>query len=110
VVRNPFRNPVMRREFDAAVRAYEMRHRDLFRDAKPYKHGSSFANFFWAGYDGRIAPGAGVGFKQDASSRNMIAYAYFRAGELLAKADPQFVGIPYTPTGIRLRPKTLGGA
>lgn len=81
-VTNPFRDKTMRREFDAAVYAYETRHRNLFnpQTGEPAA-GNAFAHFFWTGFNGKTI---GAGF--DAESKKMIGYAYFRAGELLAVA------------------------
>jgi hypothetical protein len=80
---NRFRDPTMRQQYDGAMRAYKARHRDLFRDGRQFV-GSSFANAFWDGFNGRRGPGRG--WAADAASRACIAYAYWRAGQDAAKA------------------------
>jgi len=112
---NRFKNHVMRKEYEVASYCWRIKHRDLFRNGEPYRHGSSFANFFWAGYDGRIPSGCGRGFT-DRASREMIGYAWYRAGQdcageaqkasKTAPSAPQ-AGIPaHTPTpGTRDAPK-----
>lgn len=87
--RNPFRDPTLRREFDAAVQAYRLRHRDLFIDGKRRSNtdrtiGSSFAQMFWNGYD-NIQMGGGF---IDAASRQMLGYADYRAGQFCRKHEP----------------------
>lgn len=81
-VRNPFKDTTMRREFDASVRAYNMKHANLFRKDGTQANGSSFASFFWKGFNGT---NFGAGFT-DRASRQMIGYAYYRAGQLIRKA------------------------
>jgi hypothetical protein len=73
---NRFRDPTMRQQYDAAVRAYRMKHRDLF-DANGNRRtpGSSFASFFWRGYDGECAA------RWDRTGRATLSYAYWRAGQ-----------------------------
>jgi hypothetical protein len=85
-VRNPFKNPIMRREFDSAVKAFEIKHRDLFVNGERRtegRYGSSFASFFWHGYDGKTK---GVAAMSNQASRAMIGYAYYRAGQLIRRA------------------------
>jgi hypothetical protein len=76
----------MRREYDGAIRAFEMRARDLFLPdgARPPlgSCASSFATLFWRGYDG-VAFGTGW----DAVSRKTIGYAIWCAGRDLARAQ-----------------------
>lgn len=80
---NHFRNRVMRAQYDGAVKAFEMKHRDLFLpDGTPRRTsnmtiGSSFASYFWHGYNGTLI---GRGFT-DAASREMLGYAIYRAGQ-----------------------------
>lgn len=86
-MKNPFRDRTMRREYDAAVRAYESKHQDLFVKGErrtPGGYGSSFASFFWNGFDGKTK---GVACMSDRASRSMIGYAYYRAGKDCAKAQ-----------------------
>lgn len=78
---NKFRDKMMRSQYDAAMKAYQARHPNLFlrngeRRQNP-NYGSSFAQSFWMGFDG-IAPGAGY---IDKASRATVAYAYWRAGQ-----------------------------
>lgn len=86
---NPFRNPILRREYDAAVKAYSLRHRDLFlppsgvrRSAANRTIGSSFAFYFWQGYDEAASP---IHARWDAASRQIIGWAYYRAGRDIAR-------------------------
>lgn len=84
---NRFRDPTMRAQYDAAVKAFEVKHRNLFmpngeRRRSP-NMGSSFATYFWKGFDG--APQVGIGNFTDADSRKTVAYAYWRAGQDMAK-------------------------
>jgi len=87
---NRFRDPSMRQNYDAAVRAFETKHRDLFVNgerrrpliglggAKGAGYGSSFAEWFWKGYDGaRLMQG----------SEKLVGYAFYRAGMDCAKAS-----------------------
>ena len=79
---NRFRDPTMRQQYDAAVRAFGTKHRDLF-DANGVRRapGSSFASFFWRGFDGTQL---GAGFI-DRASRSTLSYAYWRAGQDMRK-------------------------
>jgi len=80
---NPFRDKTMRREYDSAVRAYRTRSSAVgaFFDKEGARRppGSTFATFFWHGYDG-VSPG-----RWDAASRKMVCYAYWRAGRDMAR-------------------------
>lgn len=75
---NPFRTKYMRELYDAAIHAHQIQHKDLFlsdgcRRRSP-NYGSSFASYFWHGYDGVNAD------KWDRSSRTWAAYAFWCAG------------------------------
>lgn len=75
----------MRQQYNAAIRAFETKHKDLFikgERRKDGQYGSSFASFFWHGYDGKTK---GVACMSDRASRSMIGYAYYRAGQDCAK-------------------------
>ena len=74
---NRFIDRTMREQYDAAVRAYTIRHRDLFRADGSQNKGSSFASAFWNGFNGTRL---GLGYS-DRASRETIGYAYFRAGQ-----------------------------
>lgn len=83
-VTNPFRDRTMRAQFDAAVTAYCVQHRDLFHEGRQFI-GSSFASYFWAGF--RQTPQVGRFNFKDATARKTISYAYFRAGQLIHKEE-----------------------
>lgn len=69
-VRNPFRNRVMRAQFDICVEAFRAKGRAF--------QGNSMADNFWRGFDGTQA------FDWDTNSRATVAYAHYRAGAALA--------------------------
>jgi hypothetical protein len=86
---NRFKDPTMRANYEGAVKAYEMQHRDLFwngqrRGKDGVTHGSSLSTFFWRGFDNVGA--IGNGGKWDAESKRTLVYAYYRAGQDCAKA------------------------
>lgn len=75
---NPFRDKTMRREYDAAVRAFRSTHESLFRpDGSPKTLSSSFAEHFWRGYNGA----------RMRVPNNTVAYAYWRAGKDMKEAS-----------------------
>ena len=69
-VNNPFRNGVMRAQFDACV--------DAFAEKGRAFAGNSMANNFWRGFDGA------TGYAWDRNSRATVAYAHHRAGQACA--------------------------
>jgi hypothetical protein len=70
----------MRKAFEDLVSAYTERRKVLFlRDGTPNK-GNSPANVFWMGFKGQ---NVGDGFA-DRASREMLAYAHWRAGKACA--------------------------
>jgi len=75
----------MRRNYAGAVKAFEIKHRDLFQPNGERKHspnyGSSFAERFWAGYDHAYDD------KWDKESRKTIGYTWYRAGQECRKAE-----------------------
>ena len=86
--RNPFRDRTMRQNYDAAVKVYRMRHRDLFipqtgERRRSGNYGSTFARCFWHGFDDVATPGE----RQDRAWRQTIGYAFWRAGRDLAKLE-----------------------
>jgi hypothetical protein len=87
VLRNPFKDRMMRMEYEAAIRAYDVKHKSLFLsngDRRTVGHyGSAFATYFWKGYDG-VIPGNG---RWDAASKRMIAYALWCAGRDVKQRD-----------------------
>jgi hypothetical protein len=88
---NPFKDAVMRRQFDACIHCYDTKHRDLIRADGGRHTGNAVANFFWQGFDG-----AGRD-RWDAASRKMIAWACYRAGEEIRKREAKAAPVP-TPT------------
>jgi len=86
-IRNPFRDPTMRGEFDAMVVAFRDKHKNLFRpDGSPH-YGNGWAANFWAGYRNEQR---GFYKFRTRSDRQMIAYASYRAGQAcaaIAKAE-----------------------
>lgn len=83
---NRFRDHTMRQQYESAVKAYRVKHRDLFINGarrKPGGYGSSFAMFFWHGFDGETT---GTCNFSDNASRSMIGYAYYRAGQDMSKS------------------------
>lgn len=86
-IRNPFRHPTMRQQFDAIIGAYDKRHKDVVhvdREGRYRRHlGNAWANNFWRGFDG-VAAG-----RWDPASRQTPAYACWRAGEALRAALPE---------------------
>ena len=83
---NRFKDPGMRREYDGAMLAYNTKHKNLFlpngERRKSPDLGSSFATFFWGGYDGFTV---GMFNFESKGDRNTIAYAHYRAGQDAAK-------------------------
>ena len=80
VRKNPFRDRTMAGTFNAVVRCYYAKHKDIWREPGQARPGNAWANNFWRGYDGVVMP------VWDAASRRTPAYACFRAGQLVRKA------------------------
>lgn len=78
---NPFRNVSMRINFDVLVETYKCGGRVLFAADGRENRGSSMADMFWRGFYGKTI---GAGFT-DRASREMLAYAHWRAGQVCAK-------------------------
>jgi hypothetical protein len=76
-VSNRFRDPTLRKEYDAAMQSFRERSRNLFMPDGSRTMGNSFAGMFWRGFDGTKI---GAGFI-DRASRSTLAYAYYRAGQ-----------------------------
>jgi hypothetical protein len=72
---NRFRDPAMRRQYDACVASFRIRHPDLIRTSGTRCRGNGFATYFWRGYDGLTRP------VWDTNSRRTPAYACYRAGQ-----------------------------
>jgi hypothetical protein len=79
-IRNPFRNPMMRSQFAALIKAYETKHRDLVRPDGQRHKGNSWAQHFWWGFDNALPKRYA-----DRESRNTLGYAAFRAGRAIAE-------------------------
>lgn len=71
-IRNPFRIPVLRKQFDAMVFAYVERHKDLIHP-NGVRPGNAWAQAFWRGFDGVPRP------VRD-NLKDTPAYACWRAG------------------------------
>ncbi|MGP1715640.1 MAG: hypothetical protein ACTS9Y_00545 [Methylophilus sp.] len=83
---NRFRDRTLRNEYDAAMFQFNTKHPNLFApDGTAKKTSSTFASYFWKGYEGH--PGLGIGFDHDKESRTTLAYAYWRAGQDAALID-----------------------
>lgn len=70
---NRFKNQIMRKTYDAMVKAYRTKHRDVIRpDGTPHK-GNALSQNFWRGFNGTM-------HKTDRAYRQTPAYACFCAG------------------------------
>lgn len=70
---NRFKNPMLRRQYDACISCYRTAHRDLIRaDGEPHR-GNNIAVYFWRGYEG-------VFVNWDAATRAAPIYAAYCAG------------------------------
>lgn len=85
--RNPFRERMARAHFDAVVRAYNVKHKDIIRSDGRRHMGNSIATFFWRGYDSAMPASA-----WDGPSKRMMAYVRFRAGQLVAAEEAKLEG------------------
>jgi len=85
-IRNPFRQRVLKEQFDAIIKAYDARHKDIMRidrNGRYRRHiGNGWATSFWRGFDGVLSD------RWDAASRQSSAYACWRAGQALRSALP----------------------
>ena len=71
---NRFRNSMLRRQYDACLHCFRVRHKDLIHPTGIRHRGNAAADYFWRGYDL-------VKMNWDARMRQSPAYAAFRAGE-----------------------------
>lgn len=78
---NKFKNLLMRGEYDVTMQAYLTKHRNLFHQDGSRNTLNSVGMMFWRGFDGT---NLGAGFV-DAASKNILAYAYWRAGQDASK-------------------------
>lgn len=81
-MRNPFKDPTLRKHFDGMVQGFQTAHRDVGTPENRCR-GNSFAGAFWIGYDGVTV---GRGNYSDRASRQTLAYACYRAGVACAAA------------------------
>lgn len=97
---NRFKTPALRKQYDACVKCYRSRHRDLVRpDGTPHL-GNGWASHFWRGY--KRTP-----LNWDAPSRKTFAYACYRAGEDMRQSDEEeaelrrAIGSPQLPNSLQ---------
>jgi hypothetical protein len=76
-VMNRFRDPALRKQFDAMIRGYQTSHPDIIRPDGSKHRGNAAAFAFWIGFEG----GNAEKLYPTASSRRTIPYACFRAGQ-----------------------------
>lgn len=79
---NQFSNPVLRNQYEAMFSKYHRRHSDLFTPEGVPHNGAGGGQAFWLGYHGKTF---GSGF--DAASKKTPAYASWRAGQDIRKAE-----------------------
>ncbi|MBY3155373.1 hypothetical protein HFO56_23905 [Rhizobium laguerreae] len=77
LVRNPFRNKMMKQQYDAAVLTYDTKHKDFIYATGRRCLGNAWAGAFWRGFDGLLDDR----WKKDAGSRQTPGYACWRAGK-----------------------------
>jgi len=78
--KNPFKDPPLRKTYDAVIECYRTRHKDIWRPAGQPRPGNAWSNSFWRGYNR-------VQINWDAYSRSTPAYACYRAGEAVRAAE-----------------------
>lgn len=79
---NRFRDPTLRREYEAAMQMFVTKHRNLFQPNGARSAGNSVAGMFWRGFDGIVLGGA-----WDAVSKKTLGYAHWRAGQDARKLE-----------------------
>ena len=75
-MRNPFRNPIYRKQYEDAVAAYQSKNKFLFHGNRPHR-GNSWAANFWAGFNG---VDGGLFRPNDPAYRRSPSYVMYRAG------------------------------
>jgi hypothetical protein len=81
---NRFKNPMLRKQYDACIACYRKKHRDLVRpDGTPHR-GNTIATYFWRGFEG-------VTVNWDAYSRGAPIYAAYRAGQTVRATESKSV-------------------
>jgi len=76
---NKFRDPMLRKCYDAGVTMFQEKHRNLFTDGEPSRL-NGIAMAFWRGFNAEI-PGSGW----DRTSKKWPSYAYWCAGRDMRK-------------------------
>lgn len=79
--RNPFKKDMMRRIFATCIYGYFSRDKDFVRADGSRHLGNSTSVTFWRGFD-NLNPQ-----QWDAGSKEMVAYAAYRAGQLVAEYE-----------------------
>lgn len=86
-MRNPFRQPGLRTQFEVMVEAYKNRHPDLLRADGTRCRGNSLATMFWRGFD-NVKLGSRM-LNWDRASKNSFGYACFCAGQAVALSEKE---------------------
>lgn len=81
-ITNRFRQRNRRAHFDAVVRAYQAKHKDIIRPSGQRCLGNSIAGYFWRGYDDSMPATA-----WDRGSREMMAFVSYSAGRAVALSE-----------------------
>ncbi len=93
MVRNPFRTPFMRKNYDAAIKAFDTKAPDFIYPSGRRCIGNAWATSFWRGFDG-------VSLNWDLASKQTPGYAMWCAGRdiaaALAKAERSSPILPRT--------------
>jgi hypothetical protein len=82
IMANRFRDPVLKKEYDAVMQMFLTKHQNLFSKDGSRSRGNGVANSFWLGYDGKFF---GIGW--DSNSKQTLMYAHWRAGQDAKKAE-----------------------
>lgn len=83
-MRNPFKHPRRKAQFNRAIRAYTEQHPIFFFDNGDRNRLSSFSAAFWAGYDGVVG---GLYHQDNRGYRETGSYVFYSAGRACAKED-----------------------
>lgn len=78
---NPFRNETMQKHWEELVAAYERRSPVLFNVDGSFNRGCSPAGYFWQGFESMSGAPRPI---WDRASKEMAAYAQYRAGQYCA--------------------------
>lgn len=84
-MRNPFRDPAMKRIWDEATAAHAARAGTLFHPSGTRNLGNGAGSSFWRGYDGTGAD------RWDRASKTTPSFAYWRAGRDIRCAEVRSV-------------------